>query len=160
LSHCMTAETKAALNDAVARAGHAEGLNGVARALGGQSMRAVLRIGLALSLPYFLFGGTLAFLFATSQGKIYGRLYAADLIGAALGSIAAIAIMESADYALSVPAPGVVAALAAATFAAPRSRPLAFGGLLAAVGLLIASAMPWYGKAIEPPADPNYLVRD
>ena len=160
LSHLITAETKSALNDAVARAGHAEGLIGVARALGEQSLRAALRIGLALSLPYFLFGGILAFLFATSEGKIYGRLYAADLIGAALGCIAAIAVMETADYALSITAPAIVALLAAAAFAAPRSRQLTRGGLLATACLLAASATPWYGKAVEPPADPNYLVRD
>lgn len=160
LSHFMTVETKSALNDAAARAGHAEGLIGIVRALGEQSLKGALWIGLALSLPYFLFGGLLAFLFATSEGRIYGRLYAADLIGAALGCIGVIVVMEAADYALSVTAPAIVAALAAAAFAAPRNRPLALGGLLATACLLIASATPWYRKAIEPPADSNYLVRD
>jgi hypothetical protein len=114
-SHFMAADTKAYLNEVIERAGRAgdpgvrAALANIVRALLAESLPSAIRIGLVLSLPYFLFGGLLAYLFATSERKAYGRLYAADLIGAALGCIGAIVVMEVSDYALSVTAPAVVA---------------------------------------------------
>ena len=159
-SHFLSADAKAHLNDAIAQAGRADGLDGIVTVLIAKGFQTALVIGLVLTLPYFLFGALLAYLFATTEGSVYGRLYAADLIGAAVGCIGAIVVMELVDYALSVTAPAVVAALAAAGFAAPSSRRLAVGGLIAAAVLCGLPNIDWYGKAIEPPADPNYLVRD
>lgn len=159
-SHFIAADAKAHVNAAVAASGRALGLQGVVQTLVSKSFEAALLIGMALSLPYFLFGAMLAYLFATTEGSLYGRLYASDLIGAALGCIGAILLMEFADYAMSVTGPAVVAALAAAAFVVPSSKRLAAGGMVAALVLCIAPNAGWYERAIEPPADPNYLARD
>lgn len=155
VSHFVSADAKAHVNSVVAESGRALGLQGVVQTLVSKSFEAALLIGLALSLPYFIFGALLAYLFATTEGALYGRLYAADLIGAALGCIGAILLMEFADYALSVTGPAVVAALAAAAFAAPEHKRLAGVGILVAVALCVAPSAKWYEKAIEPPADPQ-----
>ncbi|MEE8272924.1 MAG: hypothetical protein V3R98_14525 [Alphaproteobacteria bacterium] len=159
-SHFMAADTKAELNAILEGAGRADGLDGVVRALLANGLPSAMEIGLVLCLPYFLFGALLAYLFATTEGRIYGRLYAADLVGAAFGSVGAIVLMELTGYALSVTAPAIVALAAAAAFAVPLSRRLAIGGGVAAGLLCMLPGMAWYAGAIEPPSDPNYLIRD
>ena len=47
-------------------------------------------IGAILFIPYFLFGTFIALLFGSARPDEYHRLYAADLIGAALGCVLAV----------------------------------------------------------------------
>jgi len=160
LSHLATAEIKSELNDAVVRSGKTGGLVAIVHELSAHTFWGALRIGLSLSLPYFLFGAVLSILFTTTDRKVYGALYAADLIGAALGCFGAIVVMEADSYSLSVTTPALAALLAGSAFATPRNPRLFRGGLVATAALLACSMSFWYGRAIEPGADPNYLVRD
>ena len=159
-SHFMVASTKFELNELVEEAGRSGGIGNIVRTLIVNGFPAAGKIGLFLCLPYFLFGGLLAYLFATTEGAVYGRLYAADLIGAAAGCVGAVVAMEMTDYALSVTVPAIVAALAASAYAMPLRLKSAFGGLVVAGALLMMTGMAWFEKAIEPASDPNYLVRD
>lgn len=159
-SHLYVAVVKDDLNAAIAEAGRAEGLKGIVRITLGEGFFSALSIGLALSLPYFLFGALLSVLFATSDSRTYGRLYASDLIGAATGCVAAIALMEWTGYAFSVTAPAVALLGGAACYTWRPSRRLAVFALAAAAVLAILPAMNWYEDAVEPRADPNYLIRD
>lgn len=154
------AEGKQALNDILAEAGRTSGRNGVVAAIASNSLGLAVRTGAYLTLPYFLFGALLSFLFARSGAGSYGTLYAADLIGAALGCLAAVLAMEYMGYAASVTAPAVLAALAAAAFALPSERRLAAGGAVAAALLAALPLSERYAGAVEPAADAHHLVRD
>lgn len=159
-AHFLAADQKAVLNAAVASAGRADGLRGVLVAGIGYGLKSAFVIGIGLSLPYFLFGALLALLFTTTNNRMYGRLYASDLIGAAVGCMAAILVMETTDYAFSVTAPAVVVLLAGAAYVWPAHRMLAAAGVVAAVALAVLPRADWYAEQIEPPVNANYLARD
>jgi len=159
-AHFLAAEQKAVLNDAVAEAGRADGLKGVLVAGIAQGLKTAFVVGMGLSLPYFLFGALLALLFTTTEARLYGRLYASDLIGAAFGCVAAIVVMETTDYAFSVTAPAVMVLLAGAAYVWSVHRMLAVAGILGAVVLGALPRLDWYAERIEPPANVNYLARD
>lgn len=159
-AHLLVTAEKENLNRAVAAAGQEGGLSAILPVLMFKGSGAALKIGLFLCLPYFLFGGLLSYLFATSSSREQGGLYAADLIGAAAGCAGAVIVMETTGYAFSVTAPAIVAALAASAFAAARSRMRALAGLAVAALLLAAPSFQAYEEAIEPGADPHFLVRD
>ena len=159
-AHFLAAGQKTVLNEALAKAGSVDGLKGVLVASMGHGLEAALIVGIGLSLPYFLFGGLLALLFTTTDNKLYGRLYASDLVGAAVGCGLAILVMETTGYAFSVTAPAVVVFVAGATYAWPESRKLAGLGIGAAFCLAALPSVDWYAENIEPPVDPNYLARD
>lgn len=159
-SHFFVAEVKDDLNAAIAEAGRNKGILGIVRVTLAQGLLSALSIGLSLSLPYFLFGALLTVLFVTTEDAAYGRLYASDLIGAAIGCAIAILLMESTGYAFSVTAPAVVVLLGGAFYAWPASRRLGLAGLAGAALLAILPALDWYADAVEPRGDPNYLVRD
>ncbi len=159
-THVITADAKAHLNAVLEAAGRAGGTELLVRTLVVRSLISALQIGALLSLPYFLFGALLAFLFATTPSGTYGRLYAADLIGAAAGCLGAVLVMESTGYAASVTMPAIIAGLAAAAYAATSSRRMELGGLAATAILCLLPVSDRYAIAVEPPADPNYLIRD
>ncbi|HSG46887.1 MAG TPA: hypothetical protein VLA43_03630 [Longimicrobiales bacterium] len=159
-SSFMAVDVKEALNAAIEAAGRAGGRDGAVGTFFTNGLFASIRIGVVLSMPYFLFGGLLSYLFTTSDGETYGAYYGADLLGAAAGSITAVVFMEATSYAFSVTAPAVAALLAAAAFAAPWSRAGAAGSLAGAIVLGAVSGAGWYVRGIEPVADPNFQVRD
>lgn len=159
-SHFLAADLKADLNAAVRAAGRAEGLPGVAAAGAVGGFLSAIKVGLSLSLPYFLFGALLTLLFTSTDDSIYGRLYASDLIGAALGCVGAIVMMELTGYAMSVTAPAIAVLLGGACYAWPSNRRLGMSGIAAAVLVSVMPALGGYADRIEPPADPNYLARD
>ena len=159
-SHFIVAEVKDDLNAAIAEAGRNKGILGIVRVTLAQGLLSALSIGLSLSLPYFLFGALLTVLFVTTEDAVYGRLYASDLIGAAIGCAIAILLMEFTSYAFSVTAPAALVLLGAAFYAWPASRRLGLAGLAGAALLAILPALDWYAAAVEPRGDPNYLVRD
>ena len=159
-SHFLAADLKAELNAVVREAGKAEGLEGVVRAGAVGGFLSALKVGLALSLPYFLFGALLTILFTSTDDRIYGRLYASDLVGAALGCIGAILAMELTGYAVSVTAPAVAVLLGGACYVWPASKKIAALGVAGAALLMAMPALDGYAAKIEPPADPNYLARD
>ncbi len=142
-AHFLAADQKAALNAVVAEAGRANGLKGVLIAGIGHGLATAFVIGIGLSLPYFLFGALLALLFTTTDNQLYGRLYASDLIGAAVGCVAAILVMETTDYAVSVTAPAVAVLLAGVAYVWPVHRLLAAGGIVAAIALAVLPRADW-----------------
>ena len=160
LSNFMVVDVKESLNGAIEAAGRATGFTGAVGAFFISGLFASILIGLALSIPYFLIGCLFSYLFATSDRATYGTYYAADLIGAALGSVAAIIFMETTSYAFSVTAPALFALLAAAAYAASWSYRWAVVSTTGAVVLTILSTTTWYGTNVEPAADPHFQVRD
>lgn len=159
-SNFLAVDVKESLNAAIESAGRATGFSGAVGAFFFGGLFASVLIGLALSIPYFLIGCLFSYLFATSDRATYGAFYAADLIGAALGSIVAIVFMETTGYAFSVTAPAIAALLAAAAYAATWRRRWAAASVAGAVLLGVLSATGWYGRNIEPAADPHFQVRD
>ena len=159
-SHFLAADLKAELNAAVRAAGISEGLPGVVTAGAVGGFVSALKVGLSLSLPYFLFDALLTLLFTSTDDCIYGRLYASDLIGAALGCVCAIIVMELTGYAVSVTAPAIAVLLGGACYVWPSSRRLGMLGVAAAALVSVLPAFGAYADRIEPPADANYLARD
>lgn len=160
LANILVVNEKTAINDMARAAGEAQGVGGLISLFLTQSPFSALKVGAFLSLPYFLFGALLSYLFATSRTADYARLYGADLLGAAFGCAAIVVIMETTEYAVSVMAPAICAALAAAAYAATQARVVALGAGVAAIVLSIATQSGPFRLMIEPQADPNYLVRD
>ena len=159
-SNFMVVDVKETLNATIETAGRATGFTGAVGAFFISGLFASIFIGLALSLPYFLFGCLFSYLFATSDRATYGTFYAADLIGAAIGAIAAVIFMGATSYAFSVTAPAIVALLAAAAFAASWNYRWVIAGLAGAIALGAISSTGWYADNIEPAADPHFQVRD
>ncbi len=159
-SNFLTVDVKESLNAAIEAAGRADGSAGAVGVFFVSGLFASILIGLSLSIPYFLFGCLFSYLFATSDRTTFGTYYAADLLGAATGSIAAIIVMEATSYAFSVSAPAIVALLAAAAFAAAWNYRWAIAGIAGAVVVGAISSTGWYAGNIEPAADPHFLVRD
>ena len=160
LCQVFVAASKDALNAQVRQAGEAGGLGQIVGVLMMNGTQEALRIGLFLTLPYFLFGSLLSFLFATTRTREYALLYAVDLLGAAVGCVLVVAVMQLTSYPVSVTIPAVCALLAGAAYVYTAKRLVS----LAVIGLVIAlSALTQnveYRVLIEPKADPNYLVRD
>lgn len=159
-AHFLAAEQKELLNAVVAEAGRDSGLKGVLIAGIAHGLKTAFTVGIGLSLPYFLFGALLALLFTTTDNKFYGQLYASDMIGASVGCVAAIVVMETTGYAFSVTAPAVMVLLAGVAYVMPVSRRLGAAGLLGAILLAILPRAEWYAQHIEPPVNANYLARD
>jgi hypothetical protein len=160
VSNLLVVETKDALNAAVEDAGRAGGVGRILPVLLAQGTTSALKIGLFLCLPYFLFGALLSYLFATSRAEDYAKLYAADLIGAAAGSVAIVLVMEFTSYAFSVSVPAIVAVLAAAVYVLPARRGLTAAAIGLATVLAVLPQSGAFRDKVEPRPDPNYLVRD
>lgn len=160
LSSFYVADTQNMLKAELRQAGELNGLRGVLKALLSNGTQNALHIGLFLALPYFLFGSVLSYLFATSRTREYSRLYAADLLGAAVGCVSIIVVMEFTSYATSVTAPAICALLAAAAYTFPAKRAAAFAVVGSSVFLALLTQTAFYQDRIVPMADPNYLVRD
>jgi len=158
--HFLAADLKQEFNQSLSIAGHAGGLEQILTVLGHKHFTIAFTLGAALSLPYFLFGILIGYLFVNSRREGYASLYAVDLVGAALGSVSAIVIMEASQYAMSVTLPAVIAVLAAVAYITPLNRYLAIFGVAVAILLAAAPWSAWYASHIEPESDPHYLTRD
>ena len=158
--HVYIAAAKDVINAEIRAAGLAGGNERIFQYLLVQGPLQAARVGLALTLPYFLFGALLSFLFARARSGDYAPLYAADLFGAAFGCVAIVILMETTGYAVSVTAPALCALLAACAYAWPLSRRAALAGLLVTGLAGMVSTTQGWRDLVEPGADPNYLVRD
>ena len=87
-----------------------------------------LELALALAVPFFLSGAAVSLALTRSPFPI-GRVYAADLAGAALGCLGVLVVLRFADAVSAIVFASALAALAAWAFAgaapadAPRARP-------------------------------------
>lgn len=160
LTQFLVADVKGTIDAALETAGREGGHTLVVKTLILQSLPAALKIGTVLLLPYFLFGALLSYLFATTDRESFGVVYAADLIGAASGCIGVIFVMETTSYAFSLTFPPMMALLAAAAYSARCGWRFLAGAIAGVVLLAVLPSAGWYEKYVEPPADPNYLVRD
>ncbi|MFP4004062.1 MAG: hypothetical protein ACLFV8_09825, partial [Alphaproteobacteria bacterium] len=68
--------------------------------------------------------------------------------------------MEVTGYAFSVTAPALAALLAAAAFASRSGKRRAAAAAVVALIAGAPSLTSFFGRAVEPPADPHYLTRD
>jgi hypothetical protein len=93
-------------------------------------------IYLDLTVPFFLSGAVIS-LALSAWSEQAGRLYWADLTGAALGCLASIAALEALGGAGAVLAAGAVAGLAGVALATNETRMGRVGGILVAL-LLVA----------------------
>ena len=122
---------------------------------------ALLGLGLVLALPFTVVGVTLT-LALTRAGLPPGRAYGVDLLGAALGAVLVIPLLDALDAASAVLVAGAVAALGALAFAAARSdRSQGTGrkGQALAAGLTLAwaGAAAWNATAEVPPLRPAWV---
>lgn len=115
---------------------------------------ALLGLGLVLALPFTVVGVTLT-LALTRAGLPPGRAYGVDLLGAALGAVLVIPLLDALDAASAVLVAGAVAAVGAWAFAAGRTdMPAGTGrkGQLGAAGLaLVWTAAAWGNATAETP---------
>lgn len=160
VTHFLAVDIKQALVGSISDAGNTGGFYRILQVLAVEGLFAGAKLGAFLSVPYFMFGLLLGYLFATSNNSDFPSLYAFDLFGAALGAVCAILVMEFASYAVSVTFPAAVAALAAAAYLIPFNRRLCSFGVIFAALMSSVSLTSWYTDHIEPPSDPNYLTRD
>jgi hypothetical protein len=97
---------------------------------------------LALAGPFYLSGVVVALALTRIPGKI-GLVYFVDLMGAALGSLMVLALLELGDITSAVLGTSLAAAIGALCFAifAGIKRPLSYVGLaLVMLGLLVQNA--------------------
>ena len=82
----------------------------------------------AMTVPYF-FGGVVISLALTRSPFPVNQVYGVDLLGAALGCVAVIPVLNWLNGPSAIITAGAVCAIAAACFAASAEAPLAAGGL-------------------------------
>jgi hypothetical protein len=142
-------------------AGHENGRAGVAFAMITDTLPTAVKLACALGLPYFGAGLVLSALFANSSSKSYGRLYAADLVGAAAGCLSAVLVMEFATYAASVAMPIIAALIGGCSFAMRRPGTMLLkvvsAGAVLVVVILVST--PLMGE-LEPSGSLHITARD
>ncbi|HEY0715000.1 MAG TPA: hypothetical protein VGF45_20130 [Polyangia bacterium] len=97
----------------------------------------------ALILVPFIFSGIAVTLALTSGGSDVGRLYAADLIGAALGCLAIWWMLSHLDAPSAVFAVAALAAVSALCFSPPDLKQLRLGAL--GIAVVFAAVATWGG---------------
>lgn len=122
---------------------------------------ALLGLGLVLALPFTVVGVTLT-LALTRAGLPPGRAYGVDLLGAALGAVLVIPLLDAVDAASAVLVAGALAAVGALCFAAARTDMPAGTGrkgqLAAGLLALLWTGAAWFNAAAEvPPLRPAWV---
>jgi predicted membrane-bound spermidine synthase len=116
---------------------------------------ALLGLGVVLALPFAVVGVTLT-LALTRAGLPPGRAYGVDLIGAALGCLLVIPLLDAVDAASAVLVAGAVAGAAALAFAAARTDVSEGTGRKGQVAALVVTlgwtAAAWGNAAAEVPS--------
>ncbi|MBL9100533.1 MAG: hypothetical protein JNL82_06235 [Myxococcales bacterium] len=107
---------------------------------------ALLGLGAVLALPFAVVGVTLT-LALTRAGLPPGRAYGVDLLGAALGCLLVIPLLDAVDGASAVLVAGAIAGIAALAFAAARTD-LSPGAGRKGQALALAVTMAWAGAAV------------
>lgn len=136
------------------------GFEGVILNIISSRLRVAMLVGLMFSIPYFAFGFIITLIFATSREELYNKIYFADLIGASLGCVAAVVLMEYSSFAASAVAAPMFCLLAGAAYIRRQVRPgtLAVATLAAALPLLLMLPAP--ADAMEPRPELHSLARD
>lgn len=146
----------AAMNAAI-KSGGLYNLVGTIRA---ELQSQLILIGLLMSAPYAVFGVLVSTLFRTAPAHEYSKLYAADLIGAALGCVAAILTFEVLGYRGGVGLVLLSAVCAAMAYSFGRSLAMfAVSSIGAALISFVLSSNTLIG-AIEPQPSMDLLSRN
>jgi spermidine synthase len=151
---------KNAINNGIEAAARAGGSDGIVSETLYEQMWAPIWIGVAMSVPYFLFGVIITLIFKTSPAGMFHSLYFADLVGASLGCVLAIASLEWGGYAFTALLPCVVALLAGSAYLRGHVTPRA---AIAATVLALSPMLlllPQARSMIEPAPQLNMLARD
>ena len=156
----VVVQFKEQLNVGIASAASESGINGIVRKILSVHLWVALWIGAQISIPYFLFGAIITLIFKTSPSRLFHKLYFADLVGAALGCVTAIASLEWGGYAVAAVIPSIVAMLAGAAYLRGYVRPRVT--LLSTLFALLPLALltPSLVSTVEPPPQLNNLARD
>lgn len=117
----------------------------------------LLGLGAALALPFALVGVTLT-LALTRAGLPPGRAYGIDLVGAALGCLLVIPLLDAVDAASAVLVAGAIAGAAALAFALARRDMSGRTGVAASiVTVMWAAAALGNAAASVPPLRPAWV---
>jgi hypothetical protein len=120
---------------------------------GGQTWTAMDLVVLALALGIiatpFALGGVVTTLALTRTHAPVGRLYAADLFGAALGCLAAVALLDTTNLSSAAFAASACAALGALAFRRAAGRSFGFAVPLTLVLALVAMGVNVRSEAIR-----------
>jgi hypothetical protein len=138
----------------------AGGLNTLVDTIRNNTFYRLVSVGAALSMPFFIFGIFIAVLFRSSQGPEYHKLYAADLIGAAVGCILAIVSLNYLGYAGCLGLILISAFVGAAGFSEKRAKLATSANLGLAAMALVLIANPTIVSYFEPQPQINKLSRN
>ncbi len=118
----------------------------------------LLGLGVVLALPFAVVGVTLT-LALTRAGLAPGRAYGIDLIGAALGCLLVIPLLDAVDAASAVLVAGAVAGVAALAFALARTDMSGGPGRKSALAVTIVWIAAAIGNATAavPPLRPAWV---
>jgi len=152
----VSEQTNTALEAAIS----AGGFNGLVGAIRDNFLGRMVWFGTILFVPYFLFGIFIAALFRSARQADYHALYAADLIGASLGCIVFVVVLDIFGYRGGLVAIIVPTFLGAATFARlHRARSAVIPAALAGA-TCIAVAFPSIVSLFEPQPALSQLARN
>ncbi|EHR71991.1 hypothetical protein BurJ1DRAFT_3176 [Burkholderiales bacterium JOSHI_001] len=148
------------INAGVELAARSDGLGGIVKKILTGQLWIALWLGLAMSVPYFVFGAIVTIIFKTLPASSFHKIYFADLFGAAFGCVGAIAALEWGGYALTALLPSVFAMLAGAAYLAKNVSRRTVGLAAASAVVPLVFLAPGLISAIEPVPQLNSLARD
>lgn len=137
-----------------------DGLAGLIDAIRDNLVWRMLWVGAVMFIPYFIFGVFIAALFKSAGESEYHQYYAADLIGASLGCILFVIVLDHFGY------PGGLFLIFVCTFAGAAAFSMVRGGraLIVPVVLGFAAAIavlnPHFLSLLEPEPPLNQLARN
>jgi hypothetical protein len=117
-------------------------------------------VGGLLFIPYFMFGLFIAELFASVRTEDYHRVYAADLIGAAVGCVLSAVMLDLTGYAGTVALILFCTFAGAAGFGVGTSRAATNTGMVLAVVVLVAVPFPAVFERLEPEPQVDAAARN
>ena len=145
-------------NIAVEQAIDSGGLGELVNSIRSNLLWKLIIVGSVLAVPYFVFGVFISKLFKPSSNKDYHRLYAADLIGAALGCISLVVALDFLGYSGALAIILIPTFLGAAAFSVADSKFTVAVTLSFAFAALIISFSPSLVEYMEPQPELDRLV--
>lgn len=111
--------------------------------------------------PFLALGSAVCLLLMRAEGRLVGRMYAADLLGATVGALAIVPLMHAVPTPMIIAGAGFLPLIAAAILA-DGARPAVVRGAAGVVALAIAGAMisgtPFRLRASKSYVEPEKLV--
>lgn len=112
--------------------------------------------------PFLALGSAVCLLLMRAEGKLVGRMYAADLLGATVGALLIVPLMHAVPTPLIIAGAGLLPLIAALLVATEDARPAVVRGVAGAIGLAIIGAMisgaPFRLRASKSYVEPENLL--